>query len=132
MDAAPALLAALETLWQEVLAAPEDDSKHSKFFAFAVQNDLFLLAIERYKAFGATGGAAAERAAKQQKRIADAAAAKVFAKAPRAAPRERKGSAGKLLVVLLLSAATVLGLKAWLNVRETLDAGRPSGQTSTR
>ena len=38
----------------------------------------------------------------------------------------------RFVSLLLLSAATVLGLKAWLNVRETLDAGRPSGQTSTR
>jgi hypothetical protein len=58
MDAAPALLAALETLWQEVLAAPEDDSKHTKFFAFAVQNDLFLPAIERWpRATGVRGRA---------------------------------------------------------------------------
>lgn len=131
MNAAPALLAALETLWKEVLAAPEDDDKHAKFFAFAVQNDLFLPAIERYKAFGAAGGAAAERAAKQQKRIADAAAAKVFAKAPRSQAPARR-STGKLLVVLALATAMVLGLRAWMNIRETLDAGRPSGQTSTR
>ncbi|MFO0728687.1 MAG: hypothetical protein U1E65_33225 [Myxococcota bacterium] len=124
----PTLLAGLQTLWREVEGAPEDLDRHKKFVAFAVQSDLFLPAIEHYKGFAARGPEAKALAEAQQKKIADAAAAKAFIKSPPPAPRG-SGLGMKLIVLLLAVVALYFVARSVLNTRETLDQGRRTGQT---
>jgi hypothetical protein len=75
-------LAALERLWANVEADLDDEVVHGKFVRFVVDSELYLPAIERYKALAARDPARAALAGKWQKSIADQAAAKVFARAP--------------------------------------------------
>lgn len=100
--------AALDRLWGNVEAALDDEVVHQKFVRFAVDGELYLPAIERYKALAQRDPRYAPVADKWQKAIAGQAAAKVLLRAPRETrPSPRRGR--QILVVLMLA-----GLFAWI------------------
>jgi len=103
--------AALARLWANVEASIDDDQVHQKFVRFAVDHELYLPAIERYKALAARSPGHQAVAERMQKAIAGQAAAKVFAKAPREAPR-RRGVGQALIVLGLIGAGVTLLLRA--------------------
>ena len=109
--AAEAHRAALARLWANVEASMDDEQVHQKFVRFAVDHELYLPAIERYKALAARSPAHQALAERMQKAIAGQAAAKVFAKAPREAPR-RRGVGQALIVLGLIGAGVTLLLRA--------------------
>ncbi len=112
MSGAPeAHRAALAHLWAYVEASLDDEQVHQKFVRFAVDHELYLPAIERYKALAIRSAAHRALAERMQKAIAGQAAAKVFAKAAREAPR-RRGVVQALVVLGLIGAGVTLLLRA--------------------
>lgn len=112
MSGAPeAQRAALAHLWTNVEAALDDEQVHQKFVRFAVDHELYLPAIERYKALASRSSAHRALAERMQKAIAGQAAAKVFARAPREAPR-RRGVLQAVVVLGLIGAGLTLLLRA--------------------
>jgi protein involved in temperature-dependent protein secretion len=75
----PAAHAALATLWERVLEDPADEERHQKLIAFAVEQQLYLPAIQRYTALAEERPELAPSADKYKKQIGALAAAKVFA-----------------------------------------------------
>ncbi|MCC7384563.1 MAG: hypothetical protein IT384_22135 [Deltaproteobacteria bacterium] len=111
MEASDPREAALEALWQRVLEAPEDEERHQKFVSFAVESDLFLSAIERYKALAKEGGALAVRAEGFQKRIAAQAAAKVLSRSGGPRPPSRLSAKVANVLVAVGMLTMVLGYR---------------------
>lgn len=96
--------AALLRLWANVEAAPDDELLHQKFVRFAVESELYLPAIEQYKALAARDPARTAQADRWKKAIGAQAAAKVMAAAPREKPAP-KNRALRIFVALSVGSA---------------------------
>jgi hypothetical protein len=107
-----AKLAALERLWANTTAALDDETVHQKFVRFAVDNELYLPAIERYKALAATDLAHRALAEKFQKAIAAQAAARVFARGPARAAATTTQRVGRIMVAFFILGLVVVAARS--------------------
>jgi hypothetical protein len=93
-----------DRLWQRVVEDPSDGSRHDKFIAYAVTNNLYFQAIERYKQLEKKGGDLAV--------IADEQKRKITVRATRKQLDERPVEGGGLFKIIgyLLIAAILVGV----------------------